>query len=62
MLHVNLEGIQPVCRLEKGHEGVIRTSAWNMETKSLVTGGEDSILCFWSVEGPAAPPAKVNKV
>ncbi|KAK2155071.1 hypothetical protein LSH36_250g03073 [Paralvinella palmiformis] len=44
------DAVQPCFSLPKAHSGVIRCINWDEMTQSLVTGGEDSMLCLWKRE------------
>ncbi|KAK7115049.1 WD repeat-containing protein 89-like [Littorina saxatilis] len=37
-----------VSSLKGGHSDTVRCLHWDRETETLVTGGEDSLLCLWS--------------
>ncbi|ESO98356.1 hypothetical protein LOTGIDRAFT_159161 [Lottia gigantea] len=36
--------------LSKGHNEIVRCIYYNVQNRTLVTGGEDSLLCLWSSE------------
>ncbi|BFZ19466.1 hypothetical protein BsWGS_22504 [Bradybaena similaris] len=38
--------------LNGGHTATVRCSKWDAKTQSLLTGGEDSLVCLWST-GPS---------
>ncbi|KAH9503522.1 WD repeat-containing protein 89 [Bulinus truncatus] len=37
-----------VVSLSPGHTAPVRCSYWDSKTKTLITGGEDSLVCLWS--------------
>ncbi|XP_052233850.1 WD repeat-containing protein 89-like [Dreissena polymorpha] len=39
------------CSLSGGHSTTVRCIHWDDQTSTLVTGGEDSMLCLWSASG-----------
>ncbi|CAL1536514.1 unnamed protein product [Lymnaea stagnalis] len=45
------EGAHQLTDLKNGHTATVRCSHWDSKTKTLLTGGEDSLVCLWSSEG-----------
>ncbi|XP_059143407.1 WD repeat-containing protein 89-like isoform X2 [Physella acuta] len=37
--------------LPNGHTATVRCSLWDQKTATLVTGGEDALVCLWSQQG-----------
>ncbi|KAL8612434.1 hypothetical protein ACOMHN_008419 [Nucella lapillus] len=54
------EEIKVTMSLVGGHSDTVRCLHWDEQTESLVTGGEDSLLCLWSPES-AGPPSSPTK-
>lgn len=47
--------------LSKGHKSTVRCLHWDTRTSTLVTGGEDSLLCLWSTgERQTNSPSKLK--
>lgn len=48
-----------VSSLTQGHNSTVRCLHWDKKTNSLVTGGEDSLLCLWTTEDKqsSSPPS-----
>ncbi|CAI9723557.1 WD repeat-containing protein 89-like isoform X1 [Octopus vulgaris] len=44
----NDKDVEIISSLSGGHTGIIRCLHWDKMTSSLVTGGEDSMVCLWS--------------
>lgn len=49
VLHVNLKEVRPVALLAGGHSATVRKALWNQQDNSIISGGEDGILCLWSI-------------
>jgi len=49
IFRVETSGIVPMYRLHGGHSGVIRCYDWDIQGKSVITGGEDSKICMWTL-------------
>ncbi|CAG5130259.1 unnamed protein product, partial [Candidula unifasciata] len=47
--------------LEGGHTTTIRCSVWDPKTHTLLTGGEDSLVCLWSADPSVQFLARSNK-
>jgi len=41
---------QVISSLTDGHSALVRCSHWDKRTNTLLTGGEDSLLCLWSAD------------
>lgn len=50
--------------LEGGHTDTVRCLHWDSKTETLLTGGEDSLLCLWSpgATGISATSVKQSKI
>ncbi|GFR83451.1 WD repeat-containing protein 89-like [Elysia marginata] len=46
-----------VCSLSGGHTAPLRCSHWDAQTRMLLTGAEDSMVCLWSLKESESPPA-----
>ncbi|GAB1602943.1 WD repeat-containing protein 89-like [Argonauta hians] len=53
--------LELISTLSGGHSGIVRCLHWDTQTNSLVTGGEDSMVCLWSTTA-AAETKEVNKL
>ncbi|XP_077982815.1 WD repeat-containing protein 89-like [Glandiceps talaboti] len=51
LLTVGKEILHPVGTLNGGHGSVVRCLQWDNTTESLLTGGEDGMLCLWTKDG-----------
>lgn len=49
VLRVEQSGIRPTYRLHGGHNAVVRCFDWDVQGKTIVTGGEDSKICMWAL-------------
>ncbi|XP_075388467.1 WD repeat-containing protein 89 [Tenrec ecaudatus] len=47
LLSCTAAGLTPVMSLQGGHAATVRSFHWNMQTESLLTGGEDAQLLLW---------------
>ncbi|XP_052815464.1 WD repeat-containing protein 89-like [Mya arenaria] len=50
--------VKRVCCLSGGHKAVVRCANWDNQMSTLVTGGEDSLLCSWSSTPAVSSPSK----
>lgn len=50
ILRVETSGIKPVYRLHGAHSAMVRCFDWDVQSGSMVTGGEDSRLCLWRLQ------------
>ncbi|KAI7861648.1 WD40-repeat-containing domain protein [Spinellus fusiger] len=52
MFHVNIGQLQhcQTLKAEKGHSDIVRSLSWNHHTQSIVSGGEDGVLCAWQAQ------------
>ncbi|XP_064640955.1 WD repeat-containing protein 89-like [Lineus longissimus] len=46
--------------LSKGHKATLRCLTWDQKSKTLVTGGEDSMVCLWKSDQVTSPKKKVE--
>lgn len=53
--HANVDSLVPVECLTGGHSATVRCAHWEYQSDSIVTGGEDALLCHWQAEGSIAP-------
>jgi WD40 repeat protein len=44
-----------VCALGQGHSGAVKTLAWTLDERQLITGGDDMCLCVWNFYLGGAP-------
>ncbi|KAK3781930.1 hypothetical protein RRG08_053848 [Elysia crispata] len=49
-----------VCSLSGGHSAPLRCSHWDAETRTLLTGAEDSVVCLWSIEQSETSPVNIK--
>ncbi|SAL99228.1 hypothetical protein [Absidia glauca] len=49
IFHVNIDELQlcQVLQAQGGHTDVVRSLYWNHATQSILSGGEDGIMCAW---------------
>ncbi|KAI9199241.1 WD40-repeat-containing domain protein [Polychytrium aggregatum] len=45
---VSLQSASIVHTLNNGHSDIVRDVLWNKNTRTIVSGGEDATVCFWS--------------
>lgn len=57
MMHQGDGDTKTVCSLVGGHSAQLRCSHWDLQTKMLLTGGEDSVVCLWSFQDSVLPTA-----
>eukprot|EP00047_Mylnosiga_fluctuans_P019472 m.82827 g.82827 ORF g.82827 m.82827 type:complete len:369 (-) comp8139_c0_seq2:586-1692(-) len=57
IFHVNKSSLSPAAVLQGGHASMLRSVVWHPDTHSIVTGGEDAMLCLWSSAVPAPAAA-----
>lgn len=56
--------VKTLSTLTGGHKATVRCLMWDAHSNSLVTGGEDSMMCLWSNKPGSAPnePKIANKL
>ncbi|KAK7483045.1 hypothetical protein BaRGS_00025708 [Batillaria attramentaria] len=54
--------VQIVASLEGGHTDTVRCLHWDQQTETLVTGGEDSLLCLWSPGATGISPVDTKQI
>ncbi|RUS87039.1 hypothetical protein EGW08_005192 [Elysia chlorotica] len=58
--HENEKDTKTICSLSGGHSAPLRCSHWDAESRTLLTGAEDSVICLWSLEQSGASPDTDN--
>ncbi|XP_041376335.1 WD repeat-containing protein 89-like isoform X2 [Gigantopelta aegis] len=61
ILDLSHNDIKTVTSLSGGHRDKIRCCHWNSQSERLVTGGEDSLLCQWSLSEGAQTEKTPNE-
>eukprot|EP00051_Salpingoeca_urceolata_P019650 m.289563 g.289563 ORF g.289563 m.289563 type:complete len:386 (-) comp19460_c0_seq17:98-1255(-) len=63
VFHVNQSLLSPAVTLDGGHMDVVRFAQWDFQSNTLLTGGEDSMLCLWGPQPSGAEEdARLAKV